>query len=75
MCNGRRKESHLILLFIEHKGRDGPTGVSTKTGLSTNADGSTASAVLVLGPGNGASGYRHGRISSNEERSGDNQRG
>ena len=52
-------DTHSVLLLVEHEGSNGPTGVSTITGLTMNMDGSTANAVLVLGAGDSARRRRH----------------
>ena len=55
--------TYTILLFVEHKGSDGPPSVSTGSGLPTNMNGGAAPAILILGTQNGASGHRHIEIS------------
>ena len=54
----------MVLLFVEHKGRNSPSSVGTVTGLTANMDGSMAPTILVLGAGNGTSGHWHGEVSN-----------
>ena len=48
-----------VLLFIEHKGSDGPTSVGTITSLAMNTDSSLTNTKLVLGARNGMRRGRH----------------
>ena len=57
------KRTYTILLFIEHEGSDGPPGIGTSAGLTTNMDGGVASTILVLSTRNGVSGHWHSEIS------------
>ena len=49
----------MVFLLIEHEGSNIPTLIVTGSGLSTNADGSTANAEMVSGTRNGVEGRRH----------------
>ena len=51
----------MVTLFIEHEGSDSVASIGMITGLSSNTDGGTAPAVLILSSGNGTSGHRHDR--------------
>ena len=62
-CNEELKRTYAVTFFIKHEGSNGPPSVSTVPCLTTNPDSSTTPSVLVLGPGDGASGHRHGRVS------------
>ena len=62
-CYDNFERTYAVTLLVEHKRSYGPTGVGTSTGLTMNADGSTAPAVLVLSPRNGTSGHWHDRVS------------
>ena len=53
------RTTYSIFLFIKHEGGDGPTGIGTSAGLTTDTNSGAAPAVLILGAGNGASGHGH----------------
>ena len=53
------KRTYTVLLFIEHEGCDGPTGVGMITGLASNSNHGTADTELVLGVGDGTRRRRH----------------
>ena len=61
MWNDEYRRTYTVTLFIEHEGSDGPPGVGTVAGLTTNSNGGTAPAVLVLSTRNGTSRHWHGR--------------
>ena len=52
-------KTYMILLFVKHKGSNGPTGVSTVPGLTANSDSGTTNPVLALGAGDGMRRGRH----------------
>ena len=52
-------ETYTILLFVKHKGSDGPTGIGTIPGLTANLHSGMADPVLVLGAGDGMRRGRH----------------
>ena len=65
----------MIPLLIEHEQSNGPTGVGTTTGLTTDTNGGTAPVVLVLGSWDGTSGHRHDRVSRGRKGNGNNRSG
>ena len=48
-----------ILLFIEHKGSNGPASIGTVTSLATNTNSGTANAEIVDSAGDGTRRGRH----------------
>ena len=64
-----------MFFFVEHEGSNSPSSISTSSGLATDTDSGTASAVLILSARDGTSGHRHDRTSSGSNGSGDNRSG
>ena len=52
-------KTYTILLFIKHKGGNGPTSVGTVPGLTANSDSGMANPVLVLSAGDSTRRGRH----------------
>ena len=65
-CDEGLAGTYTVALLVEHKWSNGPPSVGTIAGLATNTNRGTASAVLVLGSGDGTSGHRHDEVSRNE---------
>ena len=63
MCNDGQEGTYMVTLFVEHEWGDGPPGVGSVAGLTTDTDSGAAPTVLILGAGDGTSGRRHGRVS------------
>ena len=59
MCNDELRRTYSVLLFVEHKRGNGPTGIGTSTSLTTDTDCGTASAILILGIWDRAGGHWH----------------
>ena len=63
----KHSRTYSVTLLVKHEGGDGPSGISMVPGLTTNLDGGTAPAVLILGPRNGASRHRHSEVDGSKE--------
>ena len=55
--------AYTVSFLVEHEGSNGPPGVGTVTGLSTNTDGGTTPTELILSSRDGTRRHRHGRVS------------
>ena len=71
----RARRTYMVTLFVKHKGGNGPTGIGTITGLTTDMDSGVAPAVLVLSSGDGTSRHRHNEVSGSGDGEGDNRSG
>ena len=59
----RSQRTYAVTLLVEHEGGNGPSGVGADPSLTADTDSGSASAVLILCAGDGASRHGHGRIS------------
>ena len=59
MTRGLEENTYMVFFLVKHERGNGPSSISTVTGLTTNMNGSAANAKLVLGAGNSAGRGRH----------------
>ena len=60
------KGTYVVLLLVEHEGRNSPAGVGPITSLTADTDSGTAPAILILGARNGMG--RHWHDENNDEK-------